>query len=108
MAVNESRNLTVELRNGITDGSVKRLAPDRGGVVEGDHTNQVLQEQYGALTWDSAYEVDMMANRLHDGKIVGPTGQDGQGEPDHTWYNTDVPRVARPPLPSGADVPSVR
>lgn len=90
MAVNESRNLSVELRNGITDGSVKRMAPDRGGSVEGDHTNGVLQQQYGAITWGTQYEVDQMANRVHDGTIVGATGMYGQGEPDHTWYNTDV------------------
>ena len=104
MAVNESRNLSVELRNGITDGSVKKQAPDRGGEVEGDHTNQVLQQQYGALTYGSQYEVDQMANRLHDGKIIGPTGMYGQGEPDHTWTNTEggVGGSATPAkLPSG-------
>jgi hypothetical protein len=106
MAVNETRNLTVELRNGITDGSVKRQAPDRGGSVEGDHTNEVLQSQYGALTYGSAAEVDYMANRLHDGKICGPAEQ---GEPDHQWFNTvETPRVARPPLPSGVALPSTR
>lgn len=87
MAVNETRNLSVELRNGITDGSVKRMAPDRGGSVEGDHTNQVLQQQYGALTYGSSYEADQMANRVHDGTIVGAAEQ---GEPDYTWFNTVV------------------
>jgi hypothetical protein len=36
MAVNETRSLNVDLRKGLTDGSVKKAAPDRGGVVEYD------------------------------------------------------------------------
>ena len=35
MAVNESRNLSTDLLLGLTDGVVKKAAPDRGGVVEG-------------------------------------------------------------------------
>lgn len=34
MAVNETRNLSTDLVHGITDGVVKKAAPDRGGVVE--------------------------------------------------------------------------
>lgn len=34
MAVNETRNLTVDLKAGASDGVVKKAAPDRGGVVE--------------------------------------------------------------------------
>jgi len=88
MAVNETRNLSQELRNGLTDGSVKRAAPDRGGDVEGAHTTALLQQQYGAVKYDgSAYEVDQMANRVHDGTIVGAGGQ---GSPDFVWTNTVV------------------
>ena len=83
MAVNETRNLSAELRNGITDGSVKKQAPDRGGSVEGDHTNHVLQTQYGALTYGSLEQVESMANRVHDGKFMGEQG------PMYSWYNTE-------------------
>lgn len=34
MAVNESRSMNAELREGISDGAVHKIAPDRGGVVE--------------------------------------------------------------------------
>ena len=34
MAVNESRSLNGDLEEGISDGSVHKRTPDRGGVVE--------------------------------------------------------------------------
>ena len=34
MAVNESRSMNADLREGLTDGTVKKLAPNRGGVIE--------------------------------------------------------------------------
>ena len=34
MAVNESRNFTMDLRMGMSDGRYKSLTPDRGGEVE--------------------------------------------------------------------------
>lgn len=49
MAVNESRSMNADLKEGLTDGVVKKIAPDRGGVVEYDaHMSSTLQEQYGA------------------------------------------------------------
>lgn len=38
MAVNESRNLNDELSQGLTDGLVRKLTPDRGGSTE-DHNS---------------------------------------------------------------------
>lgn len=96
MAVNETRNLSAELRNGITDGSVKKQAPDRGGSVEGDHTNDVLQTQYGVLTYGSLEQVELMANRVHDGRFMGEQG------PMYTWTNTSGEGDQKPVnLPSG-------
>ena len=34
MAVNETRSMNADLREGLTDGVVKKSTPDRGGVVE--------------------------------------------------------------------------
>jgi hypothetical protein len=34
MAVNETRSMNADLREGLTDGSVRKLAPSRGGEVE--------------------------------------------------------------------------
>ena len=47
MAVNESGYMNGNLRSGITDGAVKKIAPDRGGEVEYDAHDAIhLQEQY--------------------------------------------------------------
>ena len=40
MAVNESRSMNADLNEGLVDGVVKHLTPDRGGVVE-YHESQV-------------------------------------------------------------------
>ena len=34
MAVNESRSLNAELAEGLSDGGIFKLAPDRGGDIE--------------------------------------------------------------------------
>lgn len=111
MAVNETRNLSRDLREGLTDGSVKKMSPDRGGNVEnvnrGEHVGldgrtycyETLQEQYGAFT--SHPVMEDMADRLHDGKIVPEPAL-----PEHTWYEADVPRNRQIPLPGGVDTPS--
>lgn len=59
MAVNESRSMTNDLHEGITDGVVKKDAPDRGGVVEPDaHQQSLLQEQYNMISsYGAASEV---------------------------------------------------
>ncbi|NDC89085.1 MAG: hypothetical protein EB075_09825 [Bacteroidetes bacterium] len=36
MAVNETRSLNQDLREGITDGMVKKASPDRGGFPNDD------------------------------------------------------------------------
>jgi len=37
MAVNETRSLNADLREGITDGMVKKATPDRGGDLFDSH-----------------------------------------------------------------------
>lgn len=61
MAVNETRSMNADLREGLTDGSVKKDAPDRGGVTEPDaHQRHLLQQQYGT----SVGYADEAARRL--------------------------------------------
>ena len=68
MAVNESRNLNAELKEGLTDGAVKKQHPDRGGAYEPDnHTHWTLQQQYN-MGWSMPVE-DAIADRLWDGGI---------------------------------------
>jgi hypothetical protein len=53
MAVNESRSLNGDLREGLTDGVVKKATPDRGGVTDSASVsarNSRLQQQYGMTT----------------------------------------------------------
>lgn len=59
MAVNESRSMNADLREGLTDGVVKKIAPDRGGVVERDaHMSSTLQQQYG-MTFGVSPDVEV-------------------------------------------------
>jgi len=45
MAVNESRSMNADLREGITDGVVKKLAPNRGNLTDAG----AAQAMYGVL-----------------------------------------------------------
>lgn len=56
MAVNETRSLNGDLAEGLTDGVVKKLTPDRGGVTDEGTVharNSRLQQQYGVTTGSS-------------------------------------------------------
>lgn len=48
MAVNESRNLNAELAEGLTDGVVKKLAPNRGALTDA----QAAETVYNNLARD--------------------------------------------------------
>lgn len=55
MAVNESRNMNADLREGITDGVVKKVNPNRGGFPNDDScVSSVLgtlsQDMYDAVS----------------------------------------------------------
>jgi hypothetical protein len=55
MAVNETRSMNGDLREGISDGIVQKLTPDRGGVTDRASVtdrNLLLQEQYGVRLGD--------------------------------------------------------
>lgn len=65
MAVNETRSMNGDLREGLTDGVVKKLTPDRGGVTDKSSVvdrNLDLQEQYGVRVGD--YGGESYASRL--------------------------------------------
>ena len=63
MAVNETRSMNADLREGISDGAVKKDAPNRGGSTEYDaHESNLLQEQYGMMT--GMGPADQAARRL--------------------------------------------
>lgn len=53
MAVNESRSMNAELHEGGTDGTVKKYAPNRGGVIDGTNIG-VLQRLH-----DCYYDVSV-------------------------------------------------
>jgi len=59
VATNTSRNLNQELAMGISDGSVKRLAPDRGGDVSSDDDliKPVLSSTYDAIASDAIAQI---------------------------------------------------
>ncbi len=66
MAVNESRSMNADLREGLTDGVVKKVAPNRGGVVEVDELKvRTLGWHYGtsvAGPEDAAYQAARTAS----------------------------------------------
>jgi hypothetical protein len=49
MAVNETRNMNGDLKEGLTDGSVKKLAPNRGGFP---NDFALAQRMYDTLPYD--------------------------------------------------------
>lgn len=49
MAINDSRSMNADLQEGLLDGRVKTLSPDRGGTVEVQNVHEralALQAQY--------------------------------------------------------------
>jgi len=49
MAVNEDRNMNADLREGLTDGMVKKLTPNRGGTP---NDFGLAQRMYDTLPYD--------------------------------------------------------
>jgi len=60
MAVNETRSMNDNLAAGLTDGVVKKIAPNRGGVdadvYAAEIRNEQLQRQYGALSYPNSHQ----------------------------------------------------
>jgi len=82
--VNETGNLSIALREGLTDGVVKKVNPDRT-ATEGLGLPYGLGESYGSMP--SGLAMEEAADRLHDGRIIGTVAS------PHTWTDTsDVDR----------------
>ena len=62
MAVNETRSLNGDLREGITDGVVKKIAPDRGGSLSNEEDAALVR----ASVHQDLYDPVEMANPVHD------------------------------------------
>lgn len=56
MAINQTRNMSQELAIGLSDGTVKKMTPDRGGIVSSFKDEAtvkgMLNEQYRAVVCD--------------------------------------------------------
>jgi hypothetical protein len=52
MAVNETRNMNADLREGITDGMVKKVSPDRGGFPNDDMDAGAVRSTVSAELYD--------------------------------------------------------
>jgi hypothetical protein len=53
MAVNESRSMNADLREGITDGMVKKVAPDRGGDLFDAHCASAVRSALSQDLYDA-------------------------------------------------------
>lgn len=53
MAVNESRSMNDDLREGITDGMVKKVAPDRGGDLFDAHCAAAVRSALSQDLYDA-------------------------------------------------------
>ncbi len=73
MAVNTSRNMNAELREGLTDGSYKKVVNNRGGVVE-------------RATYDSRNELDDVWYGIHEVEL-----KDIKTQPGHNTTPYYVP-----------------
>ena len=52
MAVNESRSMNSDLQEGITDGYVKKVAPDRGGIPNDDLSAYLAKDARHDVLYD--------------------------------------------------------
>lgn len=73
MAVNTSRSMNAELREGLTDGSYKKVVNNRGGVVE-------------RATYDSRNELDDVWYGIHEVEL-----KDIKTQPGHNTTPYFVP-----------------
>lgn len=53
MAVNETRSLNADLREGLSDGVVKKVSPNRGGTPNDDHCVQMVYQNLSADLYDT-------------------------------------------------------
>lgn len=94
MAVNESRNMNDNLAAGLTDGVVKKIAPDWGGddrdVYAVQKRNETLPSYYDAVTWGQSSAVEKVAERQT--KLF-------EKDPPMDWDTPISPTVDRPLVP---------
>lgn len=55
MAVNESRSMNADLREGITDGVVKKVNPNRGGTPNDDFSMQTVYDGLDSSLYDPSF-----------------------------------------------------
>lgn len=84
MAVNQSRSMTMDLFEGISDGAVKKLTPDRGGLQDSREAAIVksdLHEMYDAL-YSSNHMMNVASRTAYDRVMATPytypPGQDAR------------------------------
>jgi hypothetical protein len=73
MAVNESRSLNVDLKEGLTDGIVIKRTPDRGGAPEVPDAQYWNNEQHG--NYDGDGYVPEVSSRVYNLNGVKRSGQ---------------------------------
>lgn len=71
MAVNETRNMNQDLREGITDGMVKKINPNRGGFPNDDHCFQMVYSTLSQDLYDPVTGVNP-AQAYHAERVVSP------------------------------------
>lgn len=65
MAVNESRSMNAELREGITDGWIKKIAPNRGGDRKDFAESAMMMNNLSNELYDTAkWQLDELADRI--------------------------------------------
>lgn len=65
MAVNESRNMTEELKEGVTDGWIKKVAPNRGGDRKDFSESAEMMSNLSHDLYDVALgQANALANRI--------------------------------------------
>jgi len=82
MAVNQSRSMTMDLFEGISDGVVKKLTPDRGGLQ--DSRESAIVKGDLLEIYDAVYSQNNMLNavgrlaydRVAASPYMYPPGQD--------------------------------
>lgn len=58
MAVNESRSLNGELAEGLTDGLVRKLNPDRSGTSDDERSRLAARERARFVPWVRIWSED--------------------------------------------------
>lgn len=78
MAVNQSRSMTMDLMEGISDGVVKKTTPGRGGFQD---------DREAAIMKSNLHEIyDANSSEVHMMNVVGRIAYDRGTATPHTYY----------------------